>query len=347
MLSIIWAFGAMLVLMLIIFVLPLSYTKKGKTVVVLAGFLLALGGLAAAATFPLWQTSLMILALSFFAAYFLDNRLAKVLYTVKNEVSVVDEFEDFDSSLVENKTDDLEFMNLADVEIAATSVNTTDTTMNDDDLPLVKPIVSRSVELEKDKNDEGILDDSELAAGYLADIESLLEDSHEETVELEQLSVLNLETIEKDDYEDLELFVVKDTAVESHLIEEDDLEEITVKSNWLDDLDEISVIEDKKEIMLNGEDDCEDLEQFVVNETPIQDDDSLEEITVDSGWMDELAELTVIEDVERDHKETDRIQEIPFDDFELEELFADKESAASQDNDIDEKKSVKELNLQK
>jgi hypothetical protein len=78
--SIIWAFGSMLVLLLIISVLPLGFTVKGKLSIVVVSFVLALGGLAAVLAVPLWQTALMLAALTFFTAYFMDKRMGALLF---------------------------------------------------------------------------------------------------------------------------------------------------------------------------------------------------------------------------------------------------------------------------
>jgi hypothetical protein len=86
--TIIWALGSMLVLMLIITFLPLGYTIKGKLLITLVGFVLALGGLAIATIFPIWQTVLMLVALIFFVAYLMDSRIRSFLY--KESLSFAD-----------------------------------------------------------------------------------------------------------------------------------------------------------------------------------------------------------------------------------------------------------------
>lgn len=89
---IIWAFCSMLVLMLIISFLPLGFTFKGKLLISIIGFVLALGGLAAVTTFPMWQTAMMIAVLIFFSAYFMDRRVGFVLY--RDSLLQEDELED-------------------------------------------------------------------------------------------------------------------------------------------------------------------------------------------------------------------------------------------------------------
>jgi hypothetical protein len=62
----------------------------------------------------------------------------------------------------------------------------------------------------------------------------------------------------------------------------------------------------------------------------------------EEGWLDELAELSVIKDEEKSAN-----KEPQLDDFELEELFIDKEAAAAKISDNNESKSGKVLELQK
>jgi hypothetical protein len=111
--TVFYAFGSMIVLMLIISFLRLGLTLKGKFIIVFTSFVLALGGAATIASFPLWQTSLMLIVLIFFAAYFMDSRLGPVFYKEnlsfeigleKDEVSEVMD-EDI-SLLLERNTDD-------------------------------------------------------------------------------------------------------------------------------------------------------------------------------------------------------------------------------------------------
>lgn len=313
MLTILWAFGSMLVLMLIISFLPLGYTKKGEIIIVLTGLLIALGGIAAVTSFPLWQTLLMILALSFFAAYFMDSRIGKTIYEVKAEIGAENEIDEFDSvfamnSQIEN-TSDIELMDFSEVEISNTSINKIAQANDEDVLPLGQPSLANTVQLAEESDNEEIVDDSELEVSSLKDIDSLLEDGQIETLELEE-------------------------------------------TGWLNELEVLSVI-DQAQAPVNdnnvrAEDECEDLELFVVKEplsVNLEEENRLEK--VESGWLDELAELSFIDSVKDKDNDTNTIQEDEFDDFELEELFADKEVAVGHDKDKDEKEPLKELNLQK
>ncbi|WP_413308460.1 hypothetical protein AA0X95_10040 [Bacillus sp. 1P10SD] len=72
---ILWAFITMLVLMLILFIIPLRLTVKGKLLIALTCFLFAISGLFLVALFPLWETTLMLLTLIFLTAYFMATRI--------------------------------------------------------------------------------------------------------------------------------------------------------------------------------------------------------------------------------------------------------------------------------
>ena len=93
MLTVIWVLGSMLVMLLIHFLLPLGYTKKGKFVIVVSSGLLALGGLAATAAFPVWQTLLMLLVFPFLQPILWIARLRKsYLYRRKSSIIEEDEY---------------------------------------------------------------------------------------------------------------------------------------------------------------------------------------------------------------------------------------------------------------
>lgn len=191
---IIWAFGAMLVLTGIIAFLPIGFTFKGKFIVVLAGFVLALGGLAAVASFPLWQAALMLLLLTLVTAYIMESRLAGVLYNQVEDISE-EEIDDKPESIFLNKqtdkTTELDLLDLA--EIDTKTVNTTLDNIEelDDSLelqPQMAIVKEQSFEIENEDLPEmtEIKDDAEIEAGYLSDIESLLLEESEEKTDLEE-----------------------------------------------------------------------------------------------------------------------------------------------------------------
>lgn len=258
MLTVIWVFGSMLLMFLIHFLLPLGFTTKGKFVVVVSSGLLALGGLAAVAIIPLWQTLLILLAFSFFAAYLMDSRLGKVIYMTKEQFIEENEIPDSDASFILTKqlekTSDLELMDLSELEITASSsvINQEEDAFSTESLEEdISFLQDRGIE----RNPEEDLEDGEIEVGYLSDIESLLEESNQETVKINEEEV-----------------------------------------------------------------------------------DSLDE----EGWLDELAELTMVDDEEKSINEESHLE-----DFELEELFVDKEAVAARATDNDESKPMKVLELQK
>ncbi|MDM5330831.1 hypothetical protein [Neobacillus sp. CF12] len=256
MLTIIWVLGSMLLMLLIHFLLPLGYTKKGKLIVVVTSGLLAMGGLAAVSALPVWQTILVLLALSFFASYIMDGRLGKVMYLTNEKFldEVEFEFEDNPSSFnVSNQTEktlDIELMDLSELEITASS-----STSKRDENTASADSLEEDISFLQERDLEGssgvLKEDEVLEVGYLSDIESLLEASTHEKVDLQ--------------------------------------------------------------------------------------DDKLESLD-EGNWLDELAELTVIKEEEKSS-----IIEPELDDFELDELFALKEVAATTDKDDSKPKKVLEL----
>jgi hypothetical protein len=258
MLTVIWVLGSMLLMLLLHFLLPLGYTTKGKLVVVISSGLLALGGLAAVSIIPLWQTLLILLILSFFAAFIMDSRLGKVMYKTKERFIEEYDIPDSDSSIILTKqpetSSDIELMDLSELEITAP----TPVMKQDEDTFSVESLdedISFLQDREIESEPQGDFEDGELEVDYLSDIESLLEESTQEKVPSQEEKA-----------------------------------------------------------------------------------DSL----VEEGWLDELAELTLVNDEEKSKNEESHLE-----DFELEELFADKEVAAARSTDNHESKPMKVLELQK
>lgn len=203
MIPIIWAFSSMIFLLLIIFVIPLGFTVKGKLFAVLASFLLGLGGLIASLSFPLWETALMLIALIFFTAYFMDNRIGSLLFKEfpSNEEKLPKEFisdhsdfqmvtkkipDSFDHTDVNSIKDPLS--NLIDGSDLLTmrgleKVIENENNLQDDDISF---LLVRNLE-EKVENQIGKKIEPEI--GYLSDIESLLVEASNEKIK-DQIDIL-------------------------------------------------------------------------------------------------------------------------------------------------------------
>lgn len=196
MLTVFWVLGSMLLMLLIHFLLPLGYTTKGKFVVVVSSGLLALGGLAATTVVPVWQTLVILLLLSFLAAYFMDSRLGKVMNMSKEQFIEEEDIEHSDSPInltnQTQKTSDIELIDLAELEITApTSVikideNTIPDDSLDEDISFLEDRKINNATEEKFENDE-------LEVSYLSDLESLLEEGTEEKVELPEEKVKSID----------------------------------------------------------------------------------------------------------------------------------------------------------
>lgn len=91
--ELLWAFGSMLIVLLVVYLLPLGLTKKGKVILVISSFVLALGGIAATASFSFLLSLLILVVLIIFVTYLLDQRPGRWLYS-KEESYVELENED-------------------------------------------------------------------------------------------------------------------------------------------------------------------------------------------------------------------------------------------------------------
>ncbi|MEH7129907.1 hypothetical protein V7103_17045 [Neobacillus drentensis] len=208
---IIWAISSMVILMLIIYFLPLGYTLKGKLLLVLISFILSLGGLGSVSIIPLWETALMLLALVFFAAYFINNRLGSVLF---QESPVYEEQmdEEYETSKTYYEVENLKDGNLVMIENNSPLPDPVHLNLEKDTETELSPalVLSKikdgndnvhdsidmdiSFLLERDTEVDTItqMDDKNEENAYLSHIESLLElesktvklDSLEETLEL-------------------------------------------------------------------------------------------------------------------------------------------------------------------
>jgi hypothetical protein len=79
--ELLWAFGSMLIVLLVVYLLPLGLIKKGKVILVISSFILALGGIAATASFSFLLSLLILVVLILFVTYLLDQRLGRWLYS--------------------------------------------------------------------------------------------------------------------------------------------------------------------------------------------------------------------------------------------------------------------------
>jgi ABC-type multidrug transport system fused ATPase/permease subunit len=191
--SLMWAVGSMLLALIFIFLLPLGLTKKGKIVVVLISFLLALVGLTATSSFSLWQIVLLLFVLIIFTTYLLNTRLVSFMYKTNDSFGkmLIDKKEpiiDYNKMKEEN----YEHYNLSRNEVAsaldhneneailAASIFDTQhdtkqevekteefSEIEDEDISF---LLNRSIEIEEEKSNKENLTDID----HVSDIESLL-----------------------------------------------------------------------------------------------------------------------------------------------------------------------------
>ncbi|MEH7176390.1 hypothetical protein [Neobacillus vireti] len=201
--TIIWAFGAMLLLTLIISFLPLAFNPKGKLTVVLSAFVIALGGLAAVQLFPIWQTILLLLVLTFFASYILDSRLGNVIYqTATAEEEVLDDINlPFTNEQLEQKSE-FDLLELDEIDVVTPS-KLSDILSSSEPESYQSLDDSLEVSFLQDSDTDNIddineKDELQISDGYLADIENLLlEESEEEVKPIEDDWLSELADLEK------------------------------------------------------------------------------------------------------------------------------------------------------
>jgi hypothetical protein len=210
--TIIWAIGAMLLLFLIISFLSLDFNLKGKFGVVLAAFVIALGGLAVVNLIPLWQTLLILFVLTFFVAYMMNSRLGNVLY--KSFLPEEESMEEMDLPFSNRQTlkdTELDLLDLEEMELTApTSISNSggQPAMESESLQVLEEEfeeidTSYLQELDKENHVIEDKDELEIVDGYLSEIENMLLEDSEEKNELVEDSWLdelaNLDDIEMEE----------------------------------------------------------------------------------------------------------------------------------------------------
>jgi len=227
MVPIIWAFGSMLIVMIVLSFLPIGFTMKGKVLIVLVSFVLALGGIAAALVVPLWETALMLIALIFFASYIMEKRIGGALRFKEVVEDLNDDYEAPVSIATVEKANDKESLELQVLEVVEPF------TMN---LSETNTLVEQPI-MEIDNQSENNILDSELS--FLLErkpeeeVDEPTKDSHQEIGYLSEIeSLLAFET-EKvaEDFEDLHA-EIKDFS-------KNDLQKLTDQlNNGADSLDD-------------------------------------------------------------------------------------------------------------
>jgi hypothetical protein len=196
-----WALGSMFVLMLIISFLQLGLTFKGKLLLVIISFLLALGGVAAVASFPLWETTLLMGILCFFIAYFMDNRIGKLLHkaNLANEEAIeimVDRMETVKNVDLLQLNDELPTIldsSLVNLEkVTKIEVKQPESPRVEDkellgNLEIVDDDISFLLERNPENDVETQIKESEPEIDYLSDLESLLVFEEEKAEDVDDL----------------------------------------------------------------------------------------------------------------------------------------------------------------
>jgi hypothetical protein len=215
--TLIWAFVSMLVLLLTISILPLGFSNKGKVLIVLVSFVLALAGIGAMTTFSIWLTGLMLVVLVFFTAYMMDSKIGAFLY--KEKLSFAEDL--IDENDIPNQAAQLLKNNylpdIAKTEVELPSIENLPIKSNSKSIPELFDATQEKEHSMENMDDEisflidrnsdtptiGEYVDSDNEIGYLSEIESLLEDELEEKPKntesgrLEELAEVSINTLEE------------------------------------------------------------------------------------------------------------------------------------------------------
>ncbi|WP_423799226.1 hypothetical protein [Neobacillus sp. SAB-20_R2A] len=221
---IIWAFGSMVLTLLVLAILRIGLTFKGKFLIASAAFVIALGGNAAVSTFPLWQTALMLLVLVFLIAYVFDSRMGAAIYQ-KSSVFA----EEFDSFLeieqpapIEGSSIELKQQNILpqsilgelDKDSKKAELNSF-VPNHEEDTVHPADIKEEDISFLLDRDTEEIMEHAEIlepTEGYMSDIESLLELETQAETEPQEEEVLDKIPGREVEFSDEELEVMDEDA---------------------------------------------------------------------------------------------------------------------------------------
>lgn len=229
--TVIWAFGSMVVFMLIFYFLPLGFTMKGKLIIGLAGFVLALGGNAAVVSFPIWLTFIILAVVSFFVAYMMNSRLASTVYQQEERFSYEEDYNTNTELPINKKSEKASDLDLLDLDELDVSGPTYTNLKVEASLPSSEhEVIQAKVNIDAIDEEISFLDDrdsedaieiidevSEAETSYLSEIESLLLEDSKETINSEEDSWLD----ELAELSQPELEEDKDKSDYDNLIEDD------------------------------------------------------------------------------------------------------------------------------
>lgn len=181
----------MLVYLVVLAILPLGLTIKGKLLISVSSFLFALGGLTSVLSFPLWQTGLMMVTLIFFTAYFIDKRMGTVMFKKYTNVFQEEWKEEYINPLSNSNYD----FEQGDTSLELNELLQTDESSFVNLTPQVLTSRSQVIEQEDGRNENNLLDEDisflleretetevveqheeEPEVGYLSEIQSLIDE---------------------------------------------------------------------------------------------------------------------------------------------------------------------------
>lgn len=339
--SLLLALLSMLILFPVLYLLPIGLTVRGKATVVGMTFSIVVIGLLTTSIIPLWQTILVEGLIIGLSAYFLDKKLANVLYPSKTEQVDMDVFEeDRTKSILDGLGESYSHIASSDkviqpsrkteLELDSAKTDDKETEWVEEDstvheLISVTDLIEEVAATVEEASSETKIDNQTEEDGYLGEIEEYLtseidSDPGDFLVENEQPL-----SITEGNISDLEL------QINETIASLDDLENKSIiQPNYSleDDLDdELSELNLEMDSFTLEEIETE-LNQVDTDVIAIQDstvvfeDDSLEETTTE--YLSELEEL--------------ELDDTPVEPnaFEIEELVIESDTIEIEENEIEE-----------
>lgn len=94
--SVLWLVGSLVLLVPIIYLLPLRFTKKGKMVTVFTAFFVALLGQMIVNVYNPTISILLLLTVLILATYIIHNRLGSTMYPISSNIEIGEEEQDME-----------------------------------------------------------------------------------------------------------------------------------------------------------------------------------------------------------------------------------------------------------
>lgn len=306
---------SLIILIPIIYFLPLGLTNRGKGLLIIIAFVFANVGILAKSNFHIWQTALIILLLTALTVYILDRRFHHLLFSKSvdekqsdpliQEVELPSETKQLNDVQMEQennlsliKDDELEVREMihADREVEISELFDPEPEVRDDGLDMETAFLN---ERNETIVEEDIPVEEPMEKGYMADIESLLEDDELEEATTAQRSNEIGEPEESHTSVELELLnfedKLEDSAKEEEVAFNSEMDEIETETAELETVNPEEILE--SELLEDGVLNELELAQREVAASIVEEEDELLENEETSA----PEEFPILKEEERNH----------------------------------------------